>query len=242
VLLASAAAYTAAVVGCFIAIPQIALLARTRDARGLSVRSWQIGSLSAAAWLAYGVRVDQPAQVLANSCALVGGLLVLWLALEPGAQRRNELRGFTVVAAIVAVAVVTVPLPWLTGPLAATGIISRIPQIRTTASTWWNRRSSGVSVATWVVTVVVAALWLVDGVLIGDVAIAGSAALSVASAGFILLAETSSRPASWSRRAEVTAAHDEPSVPVETPGPAVQDARRPDRPRREPVSGALAAA
>jgi uncharacterized protein with PQ loop repeat len=239
VLLASAAAYTAAVLGCFIAIPQIALLARTRDAAGLSVRSWEIGSLSAAAWFAYGVRVDQPAQILANSCALLGGLFVLWLALEPGARRRNELRGFAVVVAIVAVAVVTVPLPWLTAPLAATGIVSRIPQIRTTASTWWNRRSSAVSVATWAMTVVVATLWLVDGVIIGDAAIAGSAALSAASAGLILFAETSSRPVSWSRRVDATGIGDVAVLPVDASRPGVQDAHRHNLPVHEPVGGTL---
>jgi uncharacterized protein with PQ loop repeat len=239
VLLASAAAYTAAVLGCFIAIPQIALLARTRDAAGLSVRSWEIGSLSAAAWFAYGVRVDQPAQILANSCALLGGLFVLWLALEPGARRRRELSGFAVVVAVVAIAVVIVPLPWLTGPLAATGIVSRIPQIRTTAATWWNRRSSAVSVATWAVTVVVATLWLVDGVIIGDAAIAGSAALSAASAGLILIAETSSRPASWSRRADAAVTVEVAALRAEVSRPVDRDAPRHDRPVRERAGGAL---
>ena len=237
-LLASAAAYTAAVLGCFIAIPQIALLVRTRDTAGLSVRSWEIGSVSATAWFAYGVRVDQPAQILANSCALIGGLLVLWLALEPGARRRSELRGFAVVAGLVAVAVITVPLPWLTGPLAATGIASRIPQIRATASTWWHRRSSAVSVATWVMTVLVASLWLVDGLIIRDAAIAGSAGLSVASAGLILLAETSSRPTSWGRGARV-ATREVTTRPMQVPRPAVS--ARQDRPMHEPATGELVA-
>jgi uncharacterized protein with PQ loop repeat len=239
VLLASAAAYTAAVLGCFIAIPQIALLARTRDAAGLSVRSWEIGSLSAAAWFAYGMRVDQPAQILANSCALLGGLFVLWLALEPGARRRRELSGFAVVVAVVAVAVVIVPLPWLTGPLAATGIVSRIPQIRTTASTWWNRRNSAVSIATWAVTVVVATLWLVDGVIIGDAAIAGSAALSAASAGLILVAETSSRPASWGRRAGATVVDGGPSPAADVHRPVVLECSRLEPRTVEPTAGAL---
>jgi uncharacterized protein with PQ loop repeat len=238
VLLASAAAYTAAVLGCFIAIPQIALLVRSRDATGLSVRSWQISCLSASAWFAYGVRVDQPAQILANSCAMVGGVLVLWFALEPGTLRRNELGGFSVVAALVACAVVTVPLPWLTAPLAATGIASRIPQVRATASTWWNRRSSSVSATTWAMTVLVATLWLVDGLIIGDAAIAGSAALSAVSAGLILLAETSSRPTSWQRR---------PAVPnglaprIDRLSAPVPEAGRVDRPLLEPASGELVA-
>ncbi|HET8616295.1 MAG TPA: hypothetical protein VFL94_12280 [Actinomycetales bacterium] len=194
-LLASSAAYTAAVLGCFIAVPQIVLLARTRDAGGLSVRSWEIGSLSATAWLAYGLRVDDPPQILANTCALAGGLVVMWLALEPGGRRRRELRAFGVVAGLVGLAVVTVPLPWLTAPLAATGIASRLPQLRVTAATWWNRRSSSVAVGTWVMTVSVASLWLFYGVAIHDLAIAGSATLSVSTAALILAAETSARPA-----------------------------------------------
>jgi uncharacterized protein with PQ loop repeat len=236
VLLASTAAYTAAVLGCFIAIPQIVLLVRTRDATGLSIRSWQIGGLSASAWFAYGVRVDQPAQILANSCALVGGVLVLWFALGPGARRRNELGAFSVVAGLVAVAVVTVPLPWLTGPLAATGIASRIPQVRATAATWWNRRASSVSVTTWAMTVLVATLWLVDGLVIADAAIAGSAALSAVSAGLILLAETSSRPASWQRTLAVArgASQTDRLSLTDLDG-------RLERPRLEPATGELVA-
>lgn len=241
VLLASTAAYTAAVLGCFIAVPQILLLARTRDARGLSVRSWEIGSLSAIAWFTYGVRTDQPAQVLANSCALVGGAFVLWLALGPGPRRVQELRAIGLVAALVAVAVVTVPLPWLTAPLAATGIASRIPQLRTTASTWWSRGSSAVSVGTWTITICVASLWLLDGVLIRDAAVAGSAALSVATAGLILLAETSSRPRWTGRTVEASgvdavtrAAH------VRLPGAEHQPVREPVT--AEPVTAELATA
>lgn len=238
VLLASTAAYTAAVLGCFIAVPQIVLLARTRDSAGLSIRSWEVGSLSATAWFAYGVRTDQPAQILANTCALAGGLLVLWLALQPGQRRRSELRAFGLVLALVALAVVTVPLPWLTAPLAATGMASRIPQLRLTASTWWHRRSSAVSAGTWVITIGVASLWLADGLLIRDVAVAGSAGLSITTAGLILLAETSSRP-DWFTRSRATAA---PSAvhpsPLDVRERAVSSLPR--QSVREPVAGELA--
>jgi uncharacterized protein with PQ loop repeat len=238
VLLASSAAYTAAVLGCFIAVPQIALLARTRDAAGLSIRSWEIGSLSATAWLAYGLRVDDPPQILANTCALIGGLVVMWLALDPGSRRRGELRAFGVVAGIVALAVVSVPLPWLTGPLAATGIASRIPQVRVTAATWWNRLPSAVSVGTWVMTVSVAALWLFYGLAIHDRAVAGSAALSVSTAALILAAETSARPA-WLGRS--SAASPLVEVADEASGQAsVVLEPRADRPSPEPVTGELA--
>jgi uncharacterized protein with PQ loop repeat len=238
VLLASTAAYTAAVLGCFIAAPQIVTLARTREVAGLSVRSWEIGSLSATAWFAYGLRVSDPAQVLANTCALAGGLIVMWLVLEPGRRRRSELRAFGLVAGLVALAVVTMPLPWLTAPLAATGVASRIPQMRVTASTWWNRRTSGVSAGTWVITVCVASLWLFYGVVIHDLAVAGSAALSVSTAGLILLAETSCRP-QWlgSRQLALAGAEDGGAVVVADVVPA---AARLDRPVLEPLTGELA--
>ena len=226
-MLASTAAYTAAVLGCFIAVPQILLLARTRDATGLSVRSWELGSLSATAWFAYGVRTDQPAQILANTCALVGGALVLWFALEPGSRRRQELQAFSLVAGLVAVAVVSVPLPWLTAPLAATGIASRIPQLRTTAATWWTRGSSAVSVGTWAITIFVASLWLLDGVLTHDPAIAGSAALSVATSGLILLAETSSRP-EWLGTASRIGAADRAIAALEATPTAMPREPRPE--------------
>jgi uncharacterized protein with PQ loop repeat len=239
VLLASTVAYTAAIVGCFIAVPQIVLLARTRDAAGLSIRSWEVGSLSATAWFAYGLRTDQPAQILANACALVGGLLVLWLALEPGARRRCELRGFALVASIVALAVVTVPLPWLTVPLAATGIASRIPQMRTTAATWWHGRRSAVSATTWVLTMCVASLWLVNGLMIHDLAVAGSAALSMLTAGLILLAESSQRPA-WLGSAGAEVAVDELLVDTSDGQVSVVLEPRAERPVLEPITGPLA--
>jgi uncharacterized protein with PQ loop repeat len=238
VLLASSAAHLAAVLGCFIAVPQIALLVRTRDTAGLSIRSWQVSSLSATAWFAYGVRVDDPPQVLANTCALVGGLVVLWLALEPGERRRTELLGFGVVAGVVACAVVTMPLPWLTVPLAATGIASRIPQLRMTAATWWNRGSSAVSVGTWMVTVAVAGLWLFYGLASHDLAIAGSSALSVSTAALILLAETSSRPVWLGPRPDVTA--DDVTVPPGDAVAAVVEAEVPTVAVREPITGELA--
>jgi hypothetical protein len=143
--------------------------------------------------------------MLANGCAMVGGLMVLWLILTAGEERRSCLTRLGVAGSAVAGAVLLLPGAWLTLPLAATGLISRIPQMRATASTWWNRRPSGVAASTWVLSVLCTGLWLCTGVLTGDAAIAWSSAIACATAALILAAETWPRPGGWASLEELDA-------------------------------------
>jgi len=202
---ATTAAYTAATIGCFIAVPQIVRLVRTRETVGLSVGAWAVNTLSATAWLAYGLRTLQGAQVLANAFSLAGAVTVLWLLLVAGSQRRSHVARLAVGACVVAGSVLLLPMAWLTLPLAATGLISRIPQMCATASTWWNRRPSGVAVSTWGMAMTCAGLWLCSGALTGDAAIAWSSGIACTTAGLILAAETWPRPGGWASLEELDA-------------------------------------
>jgi uncharacterized protein with PQ loop repeat len=199
------AAYTAASLGCFIAVPQIARLARTRQTAGVSAASWEVNTLSAVAWLAYGLRTLQGAQVLANACSLIGGVAVLWLVLAPGADRRVRLTRFGAAGAAVAGAVCLLPMVWLTLPLAATGLLSRIPQLRATASTWWNRQPSGVAASAWALSVACTALWLLVGLLTGQSAVVCSSAIACATAALILSAECWPRAGGWASLGDLDA-------------------------------------
>jgi uncharacterized protein with PQ loop repeat len=190
-------AYTAAALGCVIAVPQIARLVRTREIAGISAGSWEVNTLSAVAWLAYGLRTLQGAQVIANACSLLGGVAVLWLVLVPGVDRRSRLARFGTAGAAVSGAVLLLPMAWLTLPLAATGLISRIPQMRATALTWWNRQPSGVAASAWMLSVACTALWLCVGLLTGQSAVAWSSAIACATAALILAAESWPRPGGW---------------------------------------------
>jgi len=202
---ATSAAYTAAAIGCVIAVPQIVRLVRTRETAGLSIGAWEVNTLAAVAWLAYGLRTLQGPQLLANACSLTGALTVLWLLLVAGPQRRARLTRLAVAGSVVAGSVLYLPMAWLTLPLAATGLLSRIPQMRATASTWWNRRPSGVAASAWVMSVVCTALWLCSGALTGDAAIAWSSAIACVTAGLILAAETWPRPGGWASLQELDA-------------------------------------
>jgi len=194
---ATSASYTAAALGCIAALPQIVRLLRTRETAGVSVGSWEVNTLSAVAWLAYGCRTLQGAQVFANACTLLGGIAVLWLVLSAGSQRRGRLTRFTLGATAVSGAVLLLPMAWLTLPLAASGLIARIPQMRATASTWWNRRPSGVAASAWALSVVCTALWLLAGALTGQAAVMWSSAIACATAALILAAESWPRPGGW---------------------------------------------
>jgi uncharacterized protein with PQ loop repeat len=203
--LAPYVACTAAALGCVIAVPQIVRLIRTRETAGISARSWEVNTLSAVAWLAYGLRTMQGAQVVANACSLLGGVAVLWLVLAPGADRRARLTRFGAAATLVSGAVVLLPMAWLTLPMAATGLLSRIPQLRATASTWWNRQPSGVAASAWLLSVACTALWLCTGLLTGQPAVAWSSALACATAALILTAESCPRPGGWASLADLDA-------------------------------------
>lgn len=204
-VVATAAAYSAATIGCFIAVPQIVRLARTRETAGLSIGAWEVNALSATAWLAYGLRTVQGAQLVANAFSLAGAVTVLWLLLVAGPERRGQLTRLAVGASVVAGSVLLLPMTWLTLPLAATGLISRLPQMRATASTWWNRRPSGVAVSTWGMAMTCAGLWLCSGALTGDRAIAWSSGIACATAALILAAETWPRPGGWASLEELDA-------------------------------------
>jgi MtN3 and saliva related transmembrane protein len=203
--LATSVSYTAAAVGCVIAVPQVVRLVRTRETAGVSVGSWEVNTLSAMAWLSYGVRTQQGPHVGANLCTLLGGLAVLWLVLEPGAQRRSGLTRFSASAGVVGAAVLLLPSAWLTLPLAATGLFSRVPQMRATAVTWWSRRPSGVAASAWALAVVCSGLWLCAGLLTGQAAVVWSSAIACATAALILAAETWPRPGGWASLEELDA-------------------------------------
>jgi uncharacterized protein with PQ loop repeat len=204
-LVATSAAYTAAAIGCVIAVPQIVRLVRTRETAGLSIGAWEVNTLAAVAWLSYGLRSMQGAQLLANACSLAGAVTVLWLLLAPGSQRRARLTRLAIAGSAIAGSVLFLPMVWLTLPLAATGLLSRIPQMRATASTWWNRRPSGVAASAWAMSVACTALWLCSGALTGDAAIAGSSAIACVTAALILAAETWPRPGGWASLQELDA-------------------------------------
>ena len=195
--IATSASYTAAALGCVLAIPQILRLIRTRETAGVSVGSWEVNTLAAVAWLAYGVRTLQGAQVVANACALVGGVAVLWLVLAAGDQRRARLTWFALGATAVSGAVLLLPMAWLTLPLAATGLLARIPQMRATAITWWNRSASGVAASAWALSVGCTALWMLAGALTDQAAVVWSSGSACATAALLLAPECWPRPGGW---------------------------------------------
>lgn len=202
---ATPASYAAAALSCTIAVPQIARLVRTRQTDGVSAVSWEVNTISAVAWLTYGLRTVQGAQVLANGCAVLGGLAVLWLVLPAGSDRQRRLSRFAAAAALVGAAVLLLPMTWLTLPLAATGLLARVPQLRASASTWWNRRPSGVAASAWALSVTCTALWCLTGLVTGQVAVAWSSAIACAAAALILSAECWPRPGGWATLADLDA-------------------------------------
>jgi uncharacterized protein with PQ loop repeat len=196
-LAAQSVSYLAAVIGCFVALPQVVRLVRTRATQGVSARSWQVAALSNASWLVYGVRAHQPAQLVSNGIGGVGGALVLWFVLS-SVQRRRMLPWFGALVALTVLAGFVAPLAWLTLPLSVSGLVARVPQMRTTWRTWWHGSPSGISLVSWWLSVTAAGLWTVAGLLLHDVAIICSAGAACLTAGLVLAAEALPRPARWS--------------------------------------------
>jgi uncharacterized protein with PQ loop repeat len=185
----------ATVIGSAMAFPQARRIARTRQVEGVSA-TWIGVSLAINAWwLAYGLAAGIWALVPVSimSLLLYGVMAGFFLA----AVGRSGLAGMALGVFVLGM----VPLPFLVvggWPLAgvAVGLSYGVQLLPAVIASLRTSVLSGVSSTTWIIACVEAALWLVYGVAVGDVALILAGAVGVVMAGVILgrLAMTGHRP------------------------------------------------
>ncbi len=185
----------ATVIGSAMAFPQARHIARTRQVEGVSA-TWIGVSLAINGWwLAYGLAAGIWALVPVSimSLLLYGVMAGFFLA----AVGRSGLAGMALGVFVLGM----VPLPFLVAggwPLAgvAVGLSYGVQLLPAVVASLRTSVLSGVSSTTWIIACVEAALWLVYGVAVGDVALVLAGAVGVVMAGVILgrLAMTGHRP------------------------------------------------
>lgn len=74
--------YTAATLTTLSFVPQVWRCFRTRDVSGISLRMYSLFTLGVAAWLAYGIVLQETPMIVANSVSLVLACAVLVMRLK----------------------------------------------------------------------------------------------------------------------------------------------------------------
>ncbi len=185
----------ATVIGSAMAYPQARRIARTRQVDGVSATWIGVSIAINAWWLAYGITAEIWALVPVSIVSLLLYGAMAWFFLA--SVGRRGLGGMALGVFVLGM----VPLPFLAvGGWVLAGIaiglsygIQLLPAVvaslRTSALT-------GVSSSTWIIACAEAALWLVYGLAVADVALVLAGTVGVAMAGVILmrLAVTGHRP------------------------------------------------
>jgi uncharacterized protein with PQ loop repeat len=175
----------ATVLGSWMAFPQARRLARTRRVEGVSAVWIGVSSAINGWWLAYGlvagVWAIVPVSVI--SLLLYGTMAVVYLA----TVGRSAIAPMALGAFVLGM----VPLPFLiaggwTLAAIAVGLSYGIQLLPAVVAACRTSDLIGVSAATWLIAWAEAALWLVYGVVVGDVALTLAGIVGVTMASIIL--------------------------------------------------------
>lgn len=175
----------AAIVGMVCSVPQIWRLARSPHAAGVSYSSSVLGALSSATWLAYGALLADSAQLLANSVALVGAVVILVLLV-----RRSSVAVFPGVCAAMAWLAAVSVVYALGGVSAlgmcgtAIGLVCRAPQLRTMFA---GGSLAALSPVSLVLGFVSALAWTIYGFGVGQAPVWSSALCGTLIGGVVLI-------------------------------------------------------
>jgi len=158
--------WAAAFVGAVLGLPQLLRLLRTRNVDGLSLIAWQSILVVNLIWLAHGLRIDQPPQIVVNLVALCSTIPIL-VVLARSTGRRLPL----VLAPCLAAAAVIIAVDELVGS-AAYGIAAIVPGVLSTIGQTLElvraRQIRGVSPLFMVLAFVNQVLWTTWAVLVND--------------------------------------------------------------------------
>ena len=170
-------------VGLVRALPQLLRLLRTRNVHGVSADTAGTTGVVSTAWAVYGVLTDQAAVALASGATALTFLLVAVVALRLGRPLRT-MRTAPVWLVVLAVGGAAGGAAALGVLLPVSVLVANVPQLRVA---WRERDLSGLSLGTWLLSVLEAGVWGTYGLLAGDRAILVNGVLHLATSGGIVL-------------------------------------------------------
>jgi uncharacterized protein with PQ loop repeat len=175
-------AFVATAIELVRAVPQLARLLRTRDVHGVSADSAATSSVVSAGWATYGVLTSQPVVILASGASAVMFALVTLAALRFG-RRPGEMRATPVWLAVLAAAGLMGGARGLGLLLPVSVLVANGPQLLVALR---ERDLSGLSLGTWLLSVLEALAWGGYGLYASDRSILVYGTLHLTTSGAIV--------------------------------------------------------
>ena len=186
--LAVGSGYLGAALGVGMVAPQILRIRRNPTMPGVSVLSWSLTALSCLTWLLYGVRGGVLPQIPGN-VIIVSGAVVVALSAPSAIEVGSRAIALGLPAAGLVAAATVLPPQAIAYVAFGIGLLAALPQTLTSFARA-DADESAVSIPAWLMRAGSQAAWLLYAVLLGDVAVAVAASVTLASALLLLAIET----------------------------------------------------
>lgn len=183
--LALTLAYTGAVLGVVMVVPQILRTLAHPTLAGVSPVAWSMTVLVCSMWLTYGIRTMTVPQIPGNVLLVSGAVAVVLLVPSPTSRRRRAATLASVWAVLVAVALV-VPAHVVGYIAVCIGFVAAWPQLYDSVATWRAGVRSGVSITTWSIKAASQTCWLSYALLATDVPVVISATVALATSATLV--------------------------------------------------------
>jgi len=179
--LALTLAYTGAVLGVVMVVPQILRTLAHPTLGGVSPVAWSMTVLVCSMWLTYGIRTATVPQIPGN-VLLVSGAVTVVLLVPSRTSRRRRAATLGAVWAVLVAAALVVPAHVVGYIAVSLGFVAAWPQVYESVATWRAGTRSGVSITTWSIKAVSQVCWLSYALIATDRPVAISATVALATA------------------------------------------------------------
>lgn len=146
--------------------PQVWRMVRHDTSHGISPFSIAHGLVGSALWFSYGISMSREAIWISNGQFITAQLIIISVLLRHGSMKVSLLVKFA--AVLSGLLLITIPVsPSVVGWMATTmSVTSLMPQVRHVIKT---ENLHGISVASWLMTIISAASWMIYGWMLNDV-------------------------------------------------------------------------
>ena len=167
----------------FRAVPQLVRLLRTQDAAGVSVDGSATGAVVMTAWTAYGFLTDQPAVILACGIPAITFGLITIAAVRYG-RKAKEIKAAPLWAPVFVGFAIAGGATGLGIILTVGALIANVPHVLVA---YREKDLSGISPTMWKATATDGSLWILYGLISGDIPILVNNTLNLVTALAIVI-------------------------------------------------------
>lgn len=163
--------YISALILTVMSIPQT-VKAYREGCAGISRTTWWTIAFSIALWLVYGILTGSHVLIIANIAAIIAAVAMLSVLAHDTTQRWVlPAFGIVIVLAASVFALSLFPLPVIAVFAVILPVLSRVPQLMESVSSYQAGERTAVSRMTWILAATGQAGWLLYGLIMGDPAL-----------------------------------------------------------------------